>query len=243
MTRRAIGRAIRWPGARARHRHLHRHRLRLRLRLRLRRRRRRQVRSRIRITFILTCNSGGGFNLLANDTDPDGFTMSLTSVHSNGSFTISVGSASAGIASIGSGPDGRQLHRQLRGHGQRRPQRDRPDQRHRQSWRAGRMLRSIEAGSPKLQMSSVGLNWPSLAVLSRDVFRQAVPALRLGLAVLATLSFESGAAAQTGARRLDCPRASRSERLMKTASICTADRSSSASRTCRSVDCLMSSAA
>jgi YD repeat-containing protein len=53
--------------------------------------------------ITLTCNSGGGFNLLANDTDPGGFTMSLTSVHSNGGFSISVGSASAGIAGIGAG--------------------------------------------------------------------------------------------------------------------------------------------
>jgi hypothetical protein len=53
--------------------------------------------------ITLTCNTGTGYNLLANDTDPNGYTLSLTSVQSNGGFSISVANASAGIASIGAG--------------------------------------------------------------------------------------------------------------------------------------------
>ncbi|HEX5182238.1 MAG TPA: Ig-like domain-containing protein [Allosphingosinicella sp.] len=52
--------------------------------------------------IIVTCNSGGGFNLLSNDVDPDGDPMTLTAVHSNGGFTISIGSPT-GIASFGGG--------------------------------------------------------------------------------------------------------------------------------------------
>jgi len=51
--------------------------------------------------YSLTCNSGGGFNVLANDTDPDGDTLTLSSVHSNGGVAMSVGTATLGIVGIG----------------------------------------------------------------------------------------------------------------------------------------------
>jgi hypothetical protein len=51
----------------------------------------------------MTCNSGTGYNLLANDTDPNGYAMTLTSDQSNGGFTINVGNASVGIAGISVG--------------------------------------------------------------------------------------------------------------------------------------------
>jgi len=51
------------------------------------------------------CNSGGGFNLLANDSDPDGDPMTLTSVHSNGGFNMNIATASTvpGFVSLGGG--------------------------------------------------------------------------------------------------------------------------------------------
>jgi hypothetical protein len=48
----------------------------------------------------LTCNSGTGYNLFTNDSDPDGDPLTLTSVTSNGGFTITIGNASLGIAGI-----------------------------------------------------------------------------------------------------------------------------------------------
>ncbi|WP_443026690.1 Ig-like domain-containing protein [Sphingomonas sp. Leaf21] len=53
--------------------------------------------------ITLNCNSGGGFNILSNDSDPDGDSISLTSVRSNGGFSISVGNSAQGIAVISAG--------------------------------------------------------------------------------------------------------------------------------------------
>lgn len=51
----------------------------------------------------LNCNYGNGFYLFTNDSDPDGDPLTLTSVQSNGGFTISIGSATQGIAGITAG--------------------------------------------------------------------------------------------------------------------------------------------
>lgn len=56
--------------------------------------------------FTMVCNSGGGFNVLANDYDPDGNPLTLVSATSNGTISVSVGSATQGIVSIGVGPRG-----------------------------------------------------------------------------------------------------------------------------------------
>lgn len=51
----------------------------------------------------VTCNSGGGFWLFTNDSDPDGDPLTLTSVQSNGTFSVSIGNAAQGIVSLGGG--------------------------------------------------------------------------------------------------------------------------------------------
>jgi hypothetical protein len=55
--------------------------------------------------FSMTCHIGGGRNVLTNDTDADGNTLTLVSVTSNGGITMSVGSP-AGIVAIGAGNTG-----------------------------------------------------------------------------------------------------------------------------------------
>lgn len=51
-------------------------------------------------TYTLYCNSGGGFNVLANDVDPDGDPLTVTSATGYG-ITMWVDSGPDGIVAIG----------------------------------------------------------------------------------------------------------------------------------------------
>lgn len=55
--------------------------------------------------IYLQCNSGGGFWMFTNDSDPDGDSLTITSASSNGGFGVWIGHAGLGILSIGAGPN------------------------------------------------------------------------------------------------------------------------------------------
>lgn len=54
--------------------------------------------------IYLTCNSGGGFWMFTNDSDPEGDQLTITNFSSNGGFGVWMGHATLGILSIGAGP-------------------------------------------------------------------------------------------------------------------------------------------
>jgi hypothetical protein len=51
----------------------------------------------------VTCNSGGGYYLFPNDSDPNGDPLTLVSVSYSGSGSIVIGNASLGIVGVGGG--------------------------------------------------------------------------------------------------------------------------------------------
>jgi YD repeat-containing protein len=51
----------------------------------------------------VTCNSGGGYYLFPNDSDPNGDPLTLMSVSYSGSGSIVIGNASLGIVGVGGG--------------------------------------------------------------------------------------------------------------------------------------------
>jgi hypothetical protein len=54
--------------------------------------------------IYLNCNSGGGFWMFTNDSDPDMDSLTITSASSSGGFSVTIGHAGLGILSIGAGP-------------------------------------------------------------------------------------------------------------------------------------------